>query len=261
MFKHKKSVNNFFGGKMKTYCSWTNTEIKTLFDMVENYKQKNIPLLKVFDDYAKQFGRKRNSVRNYYYEELNELKNNEEKRKLLNINLSLHEINDVKNFSSEETKNLLEEISKQTQNGISIRKACLNLAGGDATKMIRYQNKYRTLINAKKQNTSNVVYMQKKENKNISEKDIDSLFLGLIRLVKKSAQESVEKKLASELEVTSSTLRKTLVKLNKTESQLNLSLTNIKNLNTEIENLKNENQILRSEIANSFNKQKTKTRL
>ena len=64
---------------MKNYCSWTGAEIKNLFNIVENYKTKNIPLLKAFEDYAKKSGRKRNSVRNYYYQEINELKNNEDK--------------------------------------------------------------------------------------------------------------------------------------------------------------------------------------
>lgn len=243
---------------MKTYCSWSNTEIKNLFDMVENYKLKNLPLVKAFEDYAKNSGRKCNSVRNYYYDEINELKNNEEKRKLLNIELKNHEISSPKNFSDAETKNLIEKINSQTKNGLSVRKACLNLAGGDATKMIRYQNKYREFLN-KKQHSSNVVYMKRRESKNISEKDIDSLFLGLIKLVKKSASESIEKKLEKDLEFANSSLRKTLVKLNKAETELNLSLKNIKTLNLEIENLKNENQILRTEIANSF-KPKAKTK-
>ena len=244
---------------MKNYSPWQNNEIKNLFNMIESYKQKNIPLLKAFDDYAKLSGRKRNSVRNYYYAEISELKKNENKRTLLDIDLKKHEISETKIFSTNETKNLIDEINKKRANGISIRKACLELANGDATKMVRYQNKYRMMTKENKK-LDNVIYMQKKENKSISEKDIDSLFLGLIRLVKKSASETIQQKLAGELEFSNSSLRKTLVKLNKTETELNISLEKIKNLNLELDKLKSENQELRSSIANIFNKNKTKTK-
>ena len=62
-----------FGGTMKEYSKWKDNEVKELFTLIENYRDKNASLLSAFSEYAKLSGRKRNSVRNYYYQELAEL--------------------------------------------------------------------------------------------------------------------------------------------------------------------------------------------
>ncbi len=263
---------------MKNYSRWKDKEIKQLFDIVEKNKKENRSLLSAFSEYAKLSGRKRNSIRNYYYQELSELQKNKSRANKLNINIKNHIVNESVLFSTDETREIISNILKLNSEGYSIRKACLKLANNNVELMVRYQNKYRSVLKSnpelineitkelniknkvmettKSNSPNNLIYFKKQEPKVISEKDINSLFLGLIKLVKKSAAESVEKKLISELDFANSTLRKTLVKLSKTEQDLKEITTSFENIKIENEKLRLENAYLRSEIANFMNKPK-----
>lgn len=263
---------------MKNYSRWKDEEIKQLFDIVEKNRKENKSLLSAFSEYAKLSGRKRNSIRNYYYQELSELQKNKSRANKLNINIKNHIVNESVLFSKNETRKIISNILKLNSEGYSIRKACLKLANNNVELMVRYQNKYRSVLKSnpelineitkelniknkvmettKSNSPNNLIYFKKQEPKVISEKDINSLFLGLIKLVKKSAAESVEKKLISELDFTNSTLRKTLVKLSKTEQDLKEMSTSFENIKIENEKLRLENAYLRSEIANFMNKPK-----
>lgn len=264
---------------MKNYSRWKDEEIKQLFDIVEKNRKENRSLLSAFSEYAKLSGRKRNSIRNYYYQELSELQKNKSRANKLNINIKNHIVNESVLFSTNETREIISNILKLNSEGYSIRKACLKLANNNVELMVRYQNKYRSVLKSnpelineitkelniknkivettKSNFPNNLIYFKKQEPKVISEKDINSLFLGLIKLVKKSAAESVEKKLISELDFANSTLRKTLVKLSKTEQDLKEMSTSFENIKIENEKLRLENAYLRSEIANFMNKPKT----
>ena len=263
---------------MKNYSRWKDEEIKQLFDIVEKNRKENKSLLSAFSEYAKLSGRKRNSIRNYYYQELSELQKNKSRANNLNINIKNHIVNESVLFSTDETREIISNILKLNSEGYSIRKACLKLANNNVELMVRYQNKYRSVLKSnpelineitkelniknkvmettKSNSPNNLIYFKKQEPKVISEKDINSLFLGLIKLVKKSAAESVEKKLISELDFANSTLRKTLVKLSKTEQDLKEMTTSFENIKIEDEKLRLENAYLRSEIANFMNKPK-----
>ena len=264
---------------MKNYSRWKDEEIKQLFDIVEKNRKENRSLLSAFSEYAKLSERKRNSIRNYYYQELSELQKNKSRANKLNINIKNHIVNESVLFSTNETREIISNILKLNSEGYSIRKACLKLANNNVELMVRYQNKYRSVLKSnpelineitkelniknkivettKSNFPNNLIYFKKQEPKVISEKDINSLFLGLIKLVKKSAAESVEKKLISELDFANSTLRKTLVKLSKTEQDLKEMSTSFENIKIENEKLRLENAYLRSEIANLMNKPKT----
>ena len=278
-------VNNFFTEVIvKNYSKWKNEEVINLFATVEKFKKENKSLLEAFAEYSKLSGRKRNSIRNYYYLELANLQQNTERAKSLNINTSLHLISPVKSFSEEETNKVIKELLKLKCMGYSVRKACLKLANNDINEMVRIQNKYRSLLKTnpnfiksllnslkqeglsevKETTLNNVVYFKKPEPKTVSEKDINTLFLGLIKLVKKSAAESVEKSLLADLDFANSSLRKTLVKLSKTEQELKETTIKLKNQEEELNKLKLENSYLKTEIANFLtlknkpeNKQKT----
>lgn len=256
------------------YSKWKDEDVKKLFEIVEQNKSKNQSLLTAFTEYAKLTGRKRNSVRNYYYQELTELQNNKLRASKLNIDIKKHIVNESILFTEKETRSIISNILKLNNEGYSIRKACLKLANNDVNLMVRYQNKYRSVLKTNPKlieeiskelninqlktniNSSNLIYFKKQEPKTITENDINSLFLGLIKLVKKSATESVEKKLISELDFANSTLRKTLVKLSKTEQSYKELENAYKHEKIENEKLKLENAYLRSEIANMLNKHK-----
>ena len=260
---------------MKEYSRWKDSEVKELFTMIENNKKCGKSLLSVFSEYAAISGRKRNSVRNYYYQEIAALKNDSVRAQKLGINLDNHTVVTANLFSENEERECLKQILKYEKEGMSIRKACLTLAENNIDKMVRYQNKYRSVLKnnpellneirselkiEKKENLNNVVYFKKKQTKTISENDINSLFLGLIKLVKKSAAESVEKKILSDLEASNSSLRKALIQLSKTEQELKEVKTKLEIQKSECEKIKLENIYLKTEVAKILSgKQKTKS--
>ncbi len=255
---------------------WSNVEVKKLFQTVEKYKNENKSLLDAFKEFAKKSNRKPNSVRNYYYLEIRELSQNIERQKKLGIDLSNHKVNFSDKFSEEETKNLIKEILRQKCMGVSVRKSCLNLADGDLSKMVRFQNKFRNIsaTNRKlyeqclselkseglgiKSEKRNVVYMKPQERK-LSDEDVNSLFLGLINLVKKTAIENVEKSLVSETEFANTTLRQTLSKLSQAEKTVSTLSSELTSLQIENKKIREENILLKTKIAKFMSQQIVKT--
>lgn len=276
MFNLTFCVNNFEKGEFMMQSKWSNVEVKKLFQTVEKYKNENKSLLDAFKEFAKKSNRKPNSVRNYYYLEIRELSQNIERQKKLGIDLSNHKVNFSDKFSEEETKNLIKEILRQKCMGVSVRKSCLNLADGDLSKMVRFQNKFRNIsaTNRKlyeqclselkieglgiKSEKRNVVYMKPQERK-LSDEDVNSLFLGLINLVKKTAIENVEKSLVSETEFANTTLRQTLSKLSQAEKTVSTLSSELTSLQIENKKIREENILLKTKIAKFMSQQIIKT--
>ena len=276
MFNLTFCVNNFEKGEFMMQSKWSNVEVKKLFQTVEKYKNENKSLLDAFKEFAKKSNRKPNSVRNYYYLEIRELSQNIERQKKLGIDLSNHKVNFSDKFSEEETKSLIKEILRQKCMGVSVRKSCLNLADGDLSKMVRFQNKFRNIsaTNRKlyeqclselkieglgiKSEKRNVVYMKPQERK-LSDEDVNSLFLGLINLVKKTAIENVEKSLVSETEFANTTLRQTLSKLSQAEKTVSTLSSELSSLQIENKKIREENILLKTKIAKFMSQQIIKT--
>ena len=231
----------------KVYSKWSDKEVKELFYFIEECKQKNLPLTYAFSEYARLTSRKPNSVRNYYYLELEELNKNEKRRINLKIDLVKHEKHQFEEFNEEETYKLAYDILKQTREGKSVRSVCLSLANNDVSLMIRYQNKFRSLLKNKKQVINNIeeeldrtygktekfkknnVLMfpsieNKKAKNKITEEELKGLFMGLIKLVKKSADLEVSNALKKECNFANENLKKALVAMRKKEEEV-LSLT------------------------------------
>ncbi len=258
---------------MKIYSKWKDEEVKTLFDVIEKGREKNIPLIKLFNDYAVQTGRKPNSVRNYYYIELEALKEDIKRAHRLGIDLSKHKKNDQKEFSNDETRELVMKILKMTSKGISVRKACLTLANGDITQMVRFQNKFRTVVIKQKNLFEECVnQLQQKDIKmpqktpdnviaftnyktKLTDSDINSLFMGLVKLVKKQATEQASKNQEFEIERANNMLRKTLINLRQKEDEVKTLQKNFKLLTKENERLNEEIKQLRVKNAELLNRQ------
>ncbi len=280
---------------------WSELEIKRLLSFVLNRGDKS--LLSVFDDFASKTGRRPYSVRNFYYKLINLAEKNSEVAKAVNFNKIS---NNMKNnhFSQNDTKSLLRTLLNNDKN-ISVRRACLNLANGDAKLMIRYQNKYRNILktniklvnevanelrqngvrvrkydkfgnnlvkfdknygnfndfaqnstkfseNYQKNNKiakntakinenylKNEIFNQKSakfnektlnfdkfnqniavmptQNDKLTENDMQALFLGLVRLVKRSAEHEVAQNLKREAEFANSALQNSLIDLRRKE--------------------------------------------
>lgn len=253
---------------MKKHSKWDNLQIKKLFSTVEKAKNENKSLLEAFKIFAKKTGRKPNSVRNFYYQEVENLKTDLKRAEELGISPEKHNVVNAKKFSNEETKKLVKEILRQKCLGSSVRKACLNLANGDAGKMIRYQNKFRSVLCGNKKlyseclddlrkeglgekqlKKNNVVFMKKQEEKRLSDDDINSLFLGLIRLVKRSAAQSAAKEFESESEFASNALRNSLSKLALANQKLEALSCELEKVKTRSLKLEDENIKLKTKIA------------
>ncbi len=207
---------------MKKGC-WNDSEVIDLFSLVEIKKGDNKPLKEAFKAHAEKYRRKPNSVRNYYYYELDILQKDDSKTKRLGIDLSLHEKVEIEYFSPQEEDALIKQIDDMVKNGMSIRKACFNLSNGDINLMLRYQNKYRNFLakNIKSKSLpKNIIAFTSKKKSGLSESDINSLFLGLVRLVKRTAIDEYSKQVKVERENSNEALRRALIDLNNKDKEL-----------------------------------------
>ena len=220
---------------------WKDEEVKSLFSSVEDCKRNNRSLKFAFELHAKKFKRMPNSVRNYYYKEVDNLLADDMRCNKLQINIDEHTKNHFVCFAKEEGESVLQEIENLTERGMSVRAACFKLANGDLAKMTRLQNKYQ---NMKK---SNVIQFRKRQ-KVFSENELTSLFLGLAKLIKKNAIEEHLQKSNLGNENTEKVMKKAFNELNEKDSQ-------IAQLLQEIKGLKQENAFLDSKCK-SLEKEK-----
>ncbi len=212
---------------------WNDEEVVSLFRGVESYKQGGQSIKEAFISHAEKYGRKPNSVRNYYYHEIDNLKKDAKRAARLKIDLDSHQKSVINYFSPQEEEKVMKQIDKLVGEGCSVRKACLTLSNGDVSTMLRYQNKYRTYL-AGKQKQSNIIKFAQRKKEVLTEADIQSLFMGLVRLVKRSAIDELSSKMKQEREASNFLLRKTLVDLNKKDRE-------IKALKEEFIHIKSEN--------------------
>ena len=128
---------------MNKINGYTAEEAGSLVKYVCEGKIKGKTLTRIFEEYAARTGRAKGSVRNYYYALLKHSDDEDVKKLLAGSNLKAEEI---KPFTDEETDKILRAILTEKSKGISVRRAVLNLAGGDDRLMLRYQNKYRNVL-------------------------------------------------------------------------------------------------------------------
>ena len=128
---------------MNKINGYTEDEARSLVEYVIDGRNSGRTLSGIFEAYANKTGRAKGSVRNYYYALLR-TSGDERVKKLLNgTGLKAEKIIQ---FSEEETDKMLKAIIAQKAKGVSVRKAVLNLSGGDDKLMLRYQNKYRNVM-------------------------------------------------------------------------------------------------------------------
>ncbi len=122
---------------------YTEEEARSLVQYISDGRNAGKTLSGMFEAYAKKTGRAKGSVRNYYYALLRSSGDDRVKKLLRGTGLKAEKITQ---FSEEETDEMLKAIITQKSKGVSVRKAVLNLAGGDDKLMLRYQNKYRNVL-------------------------------------------------------------------------------------------------------------------
>lgn len=128
---------------MNKINGYTEEEAKRLVKYITDGKKAGAPLSGLFAEYAKKTGRAKGSVRNYYYALLRSTGDERVRNMLKGTDLKAEKIIP---FSELETDKILKNILVQKSKGVSVRRAVMNLAGGDGKLMLRYQNKYRNVL-------------------------------------------------------------------------------------------------------------------
>lgn len=116
----------------KNRAGWQDDEDAMLWAEVELAQKEGRPLKSAFDLLSQKTGRKSNSIRNYYYAKAKE---NDGHRSATFVP-----------FSQDEIWKLLVDVLGAQAQGVSVRACTLRLANNDTRDMLRYQNKYRSLI-------------------------------------------------------------------------------------------------------------------
>lgn len=114
---------------------WQKQEIETLQQRIDEAEKSGESLRSVFDQLSRELGRKPNSIRNFYYAQIRTQDGAENGRAL-----------PFETFSSDEVEHLVEYVLTARAQGMSVRACVRQLADGDRTRMLRYQNKYRSTI-------------------------------------------------------------------------------------------------------------------
>lgn len=115
-------------------AGWSTQEDEKLWSAVSQAQEDKLPLRQVFERVAFETGRKPNSIRNYYYAQMRERSGEECARPRFVA------------FEQEEMTQLLRDVFMCRAQGMSVRASVAQLAEGDRVLMLRYQNKYRSLI-------------------------------------------------------------------------------------------------------------------
>ncbi len=129
---------------MNKINGYTEEEAKSLVEYIWEGKQAGKTLTYLFAAYGAAHGRAKGSVRNYYYALMKNRGKDERVVKLLDgKQLSVEQIRE---FTEEETDKVLRSILAEKSKGVSVRRAICNIAKGDDKLMLRLQNKYRNVL-------------------------------------------------------------------------------------------------------------------
>ncbi len=118
-------------------AGWQQDEIDFLFQSVKEASELGKPLRNVFADVANRLSRKPNSIRNYYYARIRETPELAPGH------------TPFRAFGKDELYELLRSVLIGRGQGESVRSCVTRLADGDRSGMLRYQNKYRSVLKSK----------------------------------------------------------------------------------------------------------------
>ena len=126
--------------------NWTIEPTKTLFALANEAKSRGRGLVWAFSSMSEKTGRSVNSVRNYYYSQLKMFELVPRLAADLGVSVPEAARERFELFDASEIDELLEKVLVGKAQGVSVRKVIAGLAGGDAKKALRLQNKYRSMI-------------------------------------------------------------------------------------------------------------------
>ncbi len=132
-------------------AGWQEAETARLFSAVKEANASGAPLRTVFESLSGDLGRKPNSIRNYYYACLRQQPSAAERTPAFQP------------FTPEETHELLRQVLMARGQGMSVRACVMALSGGSHSRMLRYQNKYRTILKTRPEMIAQVCEELKQE--------------------------------------------------------------------------------------------------
>lgn len=195
---------------MNKINGYTEDEARAFVQYIYAGKRAGRTLSALFEGYAKKSGRAKGSVRNYYYALLRSSGSAKVRKLLRGTDLKAEPI---RAFTEEETDRVLRAILTEKSKGISVRRAVLNLAGGDDKLMLRYQNKYRNVLTKQPERIKKLMRECgiSEEDKEKVEREIDGLY----------------DRLAASLREENSRLRQQLEELTRENALLKLQVKNL----------------------------------
>ena len=120
--------------KISRYAGWSEQENNLLWETADEAQQQGLPLKQVFEKIAEQTGRRPNSLRNYYYAQVRQREGD--------ARVSARFVP----FEEQEVISLVEAVLRARAKGQSVRSCLQEMSGGDHSLMLRYQNKYRSVL-------------------------------------------------------------------------------------------------------------------
>lgn len=132
-----ESINRIEFPRAGRRSGWSESENQLLWETADEAQQQGLPLKAVFEQIAKQTGRRPNSIRNYYYAQVRQHEDGQP-----------HAARFVP-FTQQEVDWLMEQVLTARSEGQSVRSCLQKLSGGDHSLMLRYQNKYRAVIKSR----------------------------------------------------------------------------------------------------------------
>lgn len=187
--------------------------------------QKQLNLLKYIDKnshksrldnfklFANEHAVSYKSIRNEYYKILKNMKKEDYEFYHLNYHNFIVEPHEL--FSNQELSIKIEKVMDLYKNGHSLRQSCMIVANNDKKLALRYQNKIRNMnlyrktkiitIPANKIANSNSnsnqdtkLFNMPLKNSYVSDQDITNLFMGLVRLVKRTTENNIKERIKAQ---------------------------------------------------------------
>ena len=113
---------------------WSEFENKLLWEAADEAQMNGLPLKAVFEHIAQKTGRRPNSIRNYYYAQVQKREGGQQRTARFVP------------FTQNEVDWLIEQVLRARAQGQSVRSCLSKISGGDHSRMLRLQNKYRSVI-------------------------------------------------------------------------------------------------------------------
>ncbi len=126
-------------------AGWSDSEANLLWETADEAQQQGLPLKSVFERIASETGRRPNSIRNYYYAQVQKRLGGDERPARFVP------------FTEDEVNSLMEEVLRARAKGHSVRSCLQRMADSDHSLMLRYQNKYRSIIKTRPELVSEIV--------------------------------------------------------------------------------------------------------